>query len=61
MAMFYLRARGIDEATARDMLVSAFVNEAVEELRDTGLAEAFRSRISGWVDARHEKEGEKAA
>jgi len=61
MALFYLRARGIDEATARDMLVTAFLNEAVEELRDAGLADAFRTRIEGWVEARHESEGEKAA
>ena len=61
MALFYLRARGIDEATARDILVSAFLNEAVDELRDPGLADAFRARIEGWVEARHESEGEKAA
>lgn len=61
MALFYLRARGIDEATARDMLVSAFLNEAVEELRDANLADAFRARIEGWVEARHENEGEKVA
>ena len=60
-ALFYLRSRGLDEATARDMLVSAFLNEAVDELRDSGLAAAFRARIEGWVEARHEKEGEKAA
>jgi Fe-S cluster assembly protein SufD len=61
MALFYLQARGIDAATARDMLVSAFLNEAVEELRDEALADAFRARIEGWVEARHESEGEKAA
>ncbi|MCK4868152.1 MAG: Fe-S cluster assembly protein SufD, partial [Alphaproteobacteria bacterium] len=60
-ALFYLRSRGIDEATARDILVSAFLNEAVEELRDPTLADAFRARIEGWVDARHKSEGEKAA
>ena len=59
-ALFYLRTRGIDEAAARDILVSAFLNEAVEELRDPGLADAFRARIEGWVDARHKSEGEKA-
>ena len=59
-ALFYLRTRGIDEAAARDILVSAFLNEAVEELRDPALADAFRARIEGWVDARHKSEGEKA-
>lgn len=60
-ALFYLRTRGIDEATARDILVSAFLNEAVEELRNPTLADAFRARIEGWVEARHESEGEQAA
>lgn len=61
MELFYLRARGIDEATARDMLVSAFLSEAVSELRDEKLAAAFGERIAGWVDARHEDRREKAA
>jgi Fe-S cluster assembly protein SufD len=61
MELFYLRTRGIDEATARDMLVSAFLSEAVSELRDAGLAAAFAKRIAGWVDARHEDRKEKAA
>jgi Fe-S cluster assembly protein SufD len=61
MELFYLRTRGIDEATARDMLVSAFLSEAVSELRDEQLAAAFAERIAGWVEARHEDEGEKAA
>ena len=60
-ALFYLRSRGIDEATARDILVSAFLNEAVEEMRDPALADAFRARIEGWVEARHISEGEKVA
>lgn len=51
--LFYLRARGIDEASARDMLVSAFVGEALQELRDPRLAEAFSRWIDGWVEARH--------
>ncbi len=61
MELFYLRARGIDEATARDMLVSAFLSEAVSELRDEGLAAAFAERIAGWVDARHQEDREEAA
>lgn len=45
-ALFYLRTRGIDEAAARDILVSAFLNEAVEELRDPGLADAILVPVS---------------
>ncbi|UCH73201.1 MAG: Fe-S cluster assembly protein SufD [Rhodospirillales bacterium] len=61
MELFYLRARGIDEATARDILVSAFLSEAVSELRDETLASIFAERITGWVDARHADDAEKAA
>ncbi len=61
LELFYLRTRGIDEVTARDMLVSAFLAEAVSELRDESLAAAFAERIAGWVDARHEDQREKAA
>ena len=61
MEMFYLRTRGIDEPTARDMLVSAFLSEAVSELRAEALAAAFAERIAGWVDARRDERTEKAA
>ncbi len=54
-ALFYMRSRGIDETTARDMLVSAFLTGAVSELRHEALAEAFAGRIAGWVDERREK------
>jgi Fe-S cluster assembly protein SufD len=61
MELFYLRTRGIDEPSARNMLVSAFLAEAVSELRDEGLAAAFAGRIAGWVEARHGDRKEKAA
>jgi len=61
LELFYLRTRGIDEASARDMLVSAFLSEAVSELSDERLVAAFTGRIAGWVDARHADREEKAA
>jgi len=61
LELFYLRARGIDETTARNMLVSAFLSEAVSELRDERLAAAFGARIAGWVDARRADTREEAA
>lgn len=61
LELFYLRTRGIDEETARDMLVSAFLSDAVSELRDECLADAFAGRISGWVEARRADQKEKAA
>ena len=59
-ALFYMRSRGIDETSARDMLVSAFLTEAVGELRHEALAGAFAGRIAGWVDERHDTREEAA-
>ena len=51
LALFYLRARGIDEIAARDLLVSAFLSDAVDEVRDGAVAEALRARVAGWLAA----------
>jgi Fe-S cluster assembly protein SufD len=56
-ALFYLRARGIDQAAARRMLVEAFVAEAVENIPDVAIRAAFERRIGNWMAA----EGEQAA
>jgi len=49
--LFYLRARGIPEKTARALLIKAFVDEVVEEM-DAGeeLEKAFVSIIDNWLD-----------
>ena len=39
--LFYLMARGIDEKTARGLLVKAFVAEVIEELDDEPIVEAL--------------------
>jgi Fe-S cluster assembly protein SufD len=39
--LFYLRARGIPEATARAMLVEAFVDEAMESVENEAIREAL--------------------
>ncbi|WP_192253877.1 Fe-S cluster assembly protein SufD [Mesorhizobium silamurunense] len=46
--LFYLMARGIDEKTARGLLVKAFVAEVIEELDDEGIVEALEARLDGW-------------
>ena len=50
-ALFYLRARGIDEATARAMLVEAFMAELVEGVIDPVL----RTHISGHLAGNRER------
>ncbi|MGE0745837.1 MAG: Fe-S cluster assembly protein SufD [Rhodospirillales bacterium] len=47
-AMFYLQSRGIDETTARALLIQAFVGELIQELP----AGAVRDYVSGRVRAR---------
>jgi Fe-S cluster assembly protein SufD len=45
-SLFYLRARGIPEAEARNMLVRAFLEEAVDEIAD----EALRASVWALVE-----------
>ncbi|MBC01519.1 MAG: Fe-S cluster assembly protein SufD [Rhodobacteraceae bacterium] len=47
--LFYLRARGIPEKEARTLLVLAFLSEAVEEINDEIVIEAFEGRIKDWL------------
>ncbi|MER9681232.1 Fe-S cluster assembly protein SufD [Mesorhizobium sp. M0184] len=46
--LFYLMARGIDEKTARGLLVKAFVAEVIEELDDEAIVEALEARLDDW-------------
>ena len=50
--LFYLMARGIDEKTARGLLVKAFVAEVIEELDDEATVEVLESRLDDWF-AKH--------
>lgn len=47
--LFYLRARGVDRETAMDLLVLAFVAEAILEIEDEGLAADITDRLEGWL------------
>jgi Fe-S cluster assembly protein SufD len=51
--LFYLRARGLPEETAKGLLVLAFLAEALDEIARDDLAEDIRTRLSGWV-SRHQ-------
>lgn len=48
-ALFYLRSRGIDEATARGLLIHAFIGEAIEQIAHEPSREAFRHVVDGWL------------
>jgi Fe-S cluster assembly protein SufD len=53
-ALFYLTSRGIGRVEAEGLLVLAFVDEAIQEIDDPGLADDVRERLAGWV-ARHRR------
>jgi Fe-S cluster assembly protein SufD len=46
--LFYLMARGVDEKTARGLLVKAFLAEVIEELEDEAIIEALEKRLDAW-------------
>lgn len=54
-ALFYLRSRGLDEATARGLLVHAFVSEAIEQIEHEASREAFAKVVDGWLAEEREK------
>lgn len=49
-ALFYLRARGIDQETARGLLIGAFLAEAMEEIAEEPVRDAFQALVSGWLE-----------
>jgi Fe-S cluster assembly protein SufD len=51
-ALFYLRSRGVPRAAATDLLVLAFLAEALAEVEDDRLADDLRARLEGWLTRR---------
>jgi Fe-S cluster assembly protein SufD len=51
-ALFYLKSRGIPEDKAQDLLVLAFVAEALAEIEDEDLAETLHGQLAGWLERR---------
>ena len=49
-SMHYLRARGIDERTARRLLVEGFLGEVIDGFELPALTEHYRARIAAWLD-----------
>lgn len=53
-ALFYLRARGVPRDVATDLLVLAFIDEAIAEIADARLAEDIRHRLELWLGRRRQ-------
>jgi len=48
-ALFYLRSRGVSLPEAQDLLVLAFLAEAIDEIEDEGIAEDILNRMQNWL------------
>ena len=46
--LFYLMARGVDEKTARGLLIRAFLAEVIEELEDEAVVDPLEELLSNW-------------
>jgi Fe-S cluster assembly protein SufD len=51
-ALFYLRSRGIDTATARNLLVRGFAAEMIDDLPDDVIRPHLDAAIGAWLDSR---------
>jgi Fe-S cluster assembly protein SufD len=53
-ALFYLRSRGVPTVEATDLLVLAFLAEAVDEIEAEELRDEIVSRLEGWLERRRD-------
>ncbi|MBD3679332.1 MAG: Fe-S cluster assembly protein SufD [Rhodobacteraceae bacterium] len=51
-SLFYLRSRGVPESEAQDLLVLAFLAEAIQEIEDDAIAEDILDRLRAWLERR---------
>lgn len=50
-ALFYLRSRGLDEASARGLLVAGFVAELIDGVENVALREHLHRTVNEWLTA----------
>jgi Fe-S cluster assembly protein SufD len=50
--LFYLKARGIPEQTAKSMLIAAFAAEAFDDVESDVIREVLTGLAEGWLDRR---------
>lgn len=49
--LFYMMARGIDEKSARGLLIRAFLAEVIEELEDESVVDPLEELLTNWFAA----------
>jgi len=52
-ALFYLISRGVPRRLAQDMLVLAFLVEALNEIESEEIRDDIRARLEAWVERHH--------
>ena len=50
-ALFYLRARGINEVNARNILIEAFMKSVLDEVSEPSIQDILNNNISNWLVA----------
>lgn len=53
-ALFYLQSRGVPAGLAQDLMVLAFLADALQEIEDPDIAEDIRSRLESWLVRRRD-------
>ncbi len=53
-ALYYLRSRGVPEDQATDLLVLAFLAEAIDEIEDERLQDDINARLQQWLERRRQ-------
>lgn len=53
-ALYYLRSRGVPASEATDLLVLAFIAEAIDEIEDERLRDDIRTRLEQWLARRRQ-------
>lgn len=49
-ALFYLRQRGLDENTARSLLIEAFVGAVIDGVEHDGVRDVLRGKTTQWLE-----------
>ncbi len=51
-ALFYLLSRGVPRAEAQDMLILAFLGEAIDEIENNTISAIIHERLAAWMERR---------
>ena len=50
-SLFYLLSRGVNKNKAKEMLITAFISEALDEIEDEGIKSAVSHYIDNWTSS----------